>query len=322
MSALEKTNIVFILADDMAVWAAGCYGNAEIRTPNLDRMAATGVRFENFFVTIPVCSASRASFLTGRIPSQHGVHDFIGGQVNFGSAGQSFLDDEVCYTNILADHGWTCGLSGKWHLGNSSLPQCGFSHWFAHPGGAGDYNDQSMIRDGVTEVVRGYVTHVITDDALDYIDAHAGDENPFYLSVHYTAPHAPWIGHPQDIVGSYDDCAFETCPQEPLHPWAKVPEEDADLPARSMRGLSNNLGQRESLKGYFAAVTAMDVDVGRILDKLEEKGLRENTLVVFTSDNGYSCGQHGFWGKGNGTDPVNLYENSIKVPFLWLRTRA
>lgn len=93
MSTLEKTNIVFILADDMAVWAAGCYGNAEIRTPNLDRMAATGVRFENFFVTIPVCSASRASFLTGRIPSQHGVHDFIAGQVNFGTTGQSFLDD-------------------------------------------------------------------------------------------------------------------------------------------------------------------------------------------------------------------------------------
>ncbi len=316
MSALEKTNIVFILADDMAVWAAGCYGNAEIRTPNLDRMAATGVRFENFFVTIPVCSASRASFLTGRIPSQHGVHDFIAGQVNFGTTGQSFLDGEVCYTNVLADNGWACGLSGKWHLGNSSLPQCGFSHWFAHPGGAGVYNDQSMIRDGVTAVVPGYVTNVITDDALEYIDAHAEDENPFYLSVHYTAPHAPWIGHPQDIVDSYDDCAFDTCPQEPRHPWAKVPEDDADLPARSMRGLSNNLGQRESLKGYFAAVTAMDLDVGRILDKLEEKGLRENTLVVFTSDNGYSCGQHGFWGKGNGTDPVNMYENSIKVPFL------
>lgn len=316
MSTLEKTNIVFILADDMGFWAAGCYGNKEIRTPNLDRIAATGVRFENFFATIPVCSASRASFLTGRIPSQHGVHDFIGGQVNFGTTGPSFLDDEVSYTNVLADNGWACGLSGKWHLGKSSLPQCGFSHWFAHPGGAGGYNDHSMIRNGVTEVVPGYVTNVITDDALNYIDAHAEDENPFYLSVHYTAPHAPWTGHPQDIVDSYDDCAFDTCPQEPLHPWAKMLEESPDPPAQSAAGLSNNLGQRESLKGYFAAVTAMDLDVGRILDKLEEEGLRENTLVVFTSDNGHSCGQHGFWGKGNGTDPVNMYENSIKVPFL------
>ena len=76
------------------------------------------------------------------------------------------------------------------------------------------------------------------------------------------------------------------------------------------------MGSRESLKGYFAAVTALDLDVGRILDKLEDKGLRGDTLVVFTSDNGYSCGHHGFWGKGNGTSPVNMYENSIKVPFL------
>ena len=113
MSTLEKTNIVFILADDMGFWATGCYGNAEIRTPNLDHIAATGMQFENFFVTIPVCSASRASFLTGRIPSQHGVHDFITGHVNFGTKGPSFLDYEVCYTNVLADNGWACGLSGK-----------------------------------------------------------------------------------------------------------------------------------------------------------------------------------------------------------------
>ena len=183
MSTSKKINIVFILADDLAVWAVGCYGNAEILTPNLDRVATTGVRFENFFVTIPVCSASRASFLTGRIPSQHGVHDFIGGHANFGT-GPSFLDDEVCYTNVLDNNEWTCGLSGKWHLGSSSLPQCGFSHWFAHPGGASAYNDQDMIRNGITEVVPGYLTNVITDDALAYIDAHAEDKNPFYLSVH------------------------------------------------------------------------------------------------------------------------------------------
>ena len=316
MSAPPKTNIVFILTDDQAVWAAGCYGNSEIRTPNIDRIAETGVRFENFFVTIPVCSASRASFLTGRIPSQHGVHDFIKGDVNFGPNARTFLDDEICYTDVLSEHGWTCGLSGKWHLGNSTLAQHGFSHWFAHPGGAGEYNDHQMIRNGVMEVAPGYVTNVITDDALAYIDVHAADETPFYLSVHYTAPHAPWSGHPQDIVDSYHDCPFESCPQEALHPWAKVPEVDADAPFLSPRGLSNNLGNRESLKGYFAAVSAMDLDVGRILDKLEEKRLRDNTLVVFTSDNGYSCGHHGFWGKGNGTDPVNMYENSIKVPFL------
>ncbi|MBW2179724.1 MAG: sulfatase-like hydrolase/transferase, partial [Deltaproteobacteria bacterium] len=146
MSTSKKTNIVFILTDDQGVWAAGCYGNPEIRTPNIDRIATTGVRFENFFTNVPVCSASRASFLTGRIPSQHGVHDFLTPKADMGPNAKSFLDDEICYTDVLAKHGWTCGLSGKWHLGNSILPQHGFSHWFAHPHGAGKYNDQEMIR--------------------------------------------------------------------------------------------------------------------------------------------------------------------------------
>jgi arylsulfatase A-like enzyme len=314
MPQSEKPNIVFILTDDQGVWAAGCYGNSEIRTPSIDRLAATGIRFDNFFITIPVCSASRASILTGRLPSQHGVHDFIAG----GTAEErTYLEDEICYTDVLSSHGWICGLSGKWHLGNSALVQHGFSHWFAHPAGAGDYNDQVMIRDGVAAATSGYVTHVITDDALAFIDAQIAQDAPFYLSVHYTAPHAPWTGHPQDIVDSYDDCPFDSCPQEERHPWAMgshKPDWTGADPTRL--GLSDNLGNRESLKGYFASITAMDLDVGRILDKLEEKGLRDNTLVVFASDNGYSCGHHGFWGKGNGTRPVNMYENSIKVPFV------
>ena len=311
----EKPNVVFILTDDQGPWAAGCYGNSEIRTPNLDRIAASGVRFENFFVTIPVCSPSRASFLTGRIPSQHGVHDFLA-DGNTGPAAASFLEDEVCYTDVLAENGWTCGLSGKWHLGNSTLPQHGFTHWFAHERGGGEYNDATMVRHGELVTVPGYVTTAITEDALEFLDTHAGNAAPFYLSVHYTAPHSPWNGHPQDIVDSYGDCPFESCPQEELHPWAKFTKIDPDGPYKRGSGLSQNMGNRESLKGYFAAVTAMDYDVGRILDRLEERSIRENTLVVFTSDNGYSCGHHGFWGKGNGTSPVNMFENSIKVPFL------
>ncbi len=296
----QKPNIVFILTDDQGVWAAGCYGNPEIRTPGIDRIAGAGMRFENFFVSTPVCSPSRATYLTGRISSQHGVHDWIReGNVNPDAA--TYLRGEIAYTDILAEHGWTCGLSGKWHLGNSQISQHGFSHWFVHQRGGGPYNDAPMVRNGELITQPGYVTNAITDDALDFIDRHAGDENPFYLSVHYTAPHSPWTGHPQDIVDSYDNCPFESCPQEPCHPWA-------------ISLTTNCLGNREMLKGYFAAVTAMDADVGRILDKLEVHNIRDNTLVVFVSDNGFSCGHHGFWGKGNGTRPLNMYENSVKVP--------
>ena len=251
-----------------------------------------------------MCSPSRATYLTGRISSQHGVHDWIR-DGNVGPDAAAYLEEEVAYTDVLADSGWRVGLSGKWHLGHSQLAQHGFSHWYVHQFGGGDYNEPPMIRNGEPITEAGYVTHLITDDALAFLDRHGRDEDPFYLGVHYTAPHSPWTGHPQEVVDSYDACDFASCPQEPVHPWAA----DQDLTRRC-------LGNREMLKGYFAAVTAMDADVVRILDKLEELGLRDSTLVVFASDNGFSCGHHGFWGKGNATDPLNMYENSVRVPFL------
>ena len=302
--AEKRPNILFILTDDQGVWAAGCYGNPEIRTPNIDRIAAVGVRFDNFFVATPVCSPSRATFLTGRISSQHGVHDWIR-EGNVGEDAASYLEGEVAYTDVLAEQGWLCGISGKWHLGNSQLVQHGFSHWFVHQFGGGQYNDAPMVRNGELVDEPGYVTNVITDDALAFLDKHARGEKPFYLSVHYTAPHSPWTGHPQEIVDSYDDCPFASCPQEKIHPWA------VGHPLTE-----SCMDNREMLKGYFAAVTAMDADVGRILDRIEALGICEETLIIFASDNGFSCGQHGFWGKGNGTYPPNMYENSIKVPVV------
>ncbi len=294
------TNVIFILTDDQGPWAAGCYGNPEIRTPNIDRLAASGMRFDNFFCTSPVCSPARASILTGRIPSQHGVHDWIR-HGNMSPDAHLHLEGQTCYTDVLAANGYTCSLSGKWHLGDSATPQHGFTDWLTIPYGGSKYNDADVIRDGKVEIAPGYLSDAITDGALQWLDARK--DGPFYLSVHYNAPHSPWDGHPQDIVDSYDDCPFKTCPQEAMHPGAQ----------EWMRG---HLGNRESLKGYFAAVTAMDLGVGRILDRVRELGLRDDTLIVFTSDNGYNCGHHGFWGKGNGTLPLNMYDNSVKVPFI------
>ena len=300
----RAANVILILSDDQGAWAAGCYGNPEIRTPNLDRLASTGTRFESFFVATPVCSPSRATLLTGRIPSQHGLHDWVKNG-NYGPGGIQYLEGEVAYTDVLARHGWTCGISGKWHLGDSQIPQHGFSDWYVHQRDGGPYYDAPMVRNGQLVNEPGYVTDLITDEALRLLDGYADGGHPFYLSVHYTAPHGPWIdNHPQEIVDSYDDCAFDSCPQEPRHPWAL--------------GLTDaHLGDREALKCYFAAVTAMDTNIGRILDRVEGLGLRQDTLIVFLSDNGFSCGQHGFWGKGNGTKPRNLFETSIKVPAIF-----
>lgn len=251
----QKTNVVVILTDDQGVWAAGCYGNQEIRTPNIDRLAAAGTRFRNFFVATPVCSPSRATLLTGRIPSQHGVHDWIK-KGDVGPDAIPYLEGETAYTDIMARHGWTCGISGKWHLDDSQIPRHGFTDWFVHQKGGGDYNNAPMVRDGQLVNEKGYITDVITDQALDWLDGYAEKVFPFHLSVHYTAPHNPWTGHPREIVNSYDDCPFTSCPQEPRHPWAIWLTDE-------------NLGNRESLKGYFTAVTAMDENVGKIIDALE-----------------------------------------------------
>ncbi|KPK79504.1 MAG: sulfatase, partial [Phycisphaerae bacterium SM23_33] len=279
MAQVARPNVIFILTDDQGPWAMGCAGNEEIRTPNLDALAASGIRFESFFCTSPVCSPARASLMTGRVPSAHGVHDYLR-QGNVPPTAAQFLAGMTCYTDVLAENGYTVGLSGKWHMGDSTSAQHGFSHWFCMPGGASEYNDAEMFRQGKRTVCPGYLSDVITDDALAFLQAHQA--GPFYLSVHYNAPHSPWTGHPPDIVASYDDCPFKSCPQEAAHPWLRP-------------DLRRRLGDRESLKGYFAAVTAMDLNVGRLLERLDELGLRESTLVAFSSDNGFSCGQHGFW---------------------------
>lgn len=301
----RRPNVVFILSDDQGHWAMGCAGNHEIRTPNLDRLAAMGTRFERFFCTSPVCSPARASLLTGRIPSQHGVHDWIR-EGNTTPRPIDYLAGQLTYTDVLADHGYDCGMVGKWHLGDSARPRKGFSHWFVHEHGGGQYHGAPMIREGRVTHEPGYLTNVLTEDALSYIDQSAAGDQPFYLSVHHYAPHGPWIDqHPRSFVDLYQDCPFDTCPQEPAHPWEM----------RSVPGETRKRW-RESLQGYFASVTAMDSDIGRILDRLTDLGLRDSTLICFLSDNGFNCGHHGIWGKGNGTLPANMYDSSVLVPAI------
>ena len=310
----SRPNVLFVLTDDQGCWAMGCAGNPEIRTPHLDRLAATGIRFEHFFCASPVCSPARASLLTGRIPSQHGVHDWLrAGNTTIepekGGRLIEYLKGQTGYTDIMAADGYVCGLSGKWHLGDCHHPQKGFTFWEAHSKGGGTYYSAPMIRAGEVSRDPQYVTDLITDNALSFLNQQAQDAAPFYLSVHYTAPHSPWgrDQHPDDVYDDYhDSCPFASVPQEPMHPWQmnSVPYGHDDASRRAI------------LSGYFAAVTAMDQNVGRILDWLEEQGLRKNTLIFFTSDNGMNMGHHGVYGKGNGTFPQNMYEESVKVPAI------
>lgn len=302
---MKKTpNIVFIISDDQGYWSLGCSGNDEIISPNIDKLAEKGMRFENFFCVSPVCSPARASLLTGSIPSQHGIHDWLRDDTRQQSEIE-YLAEQYSYTKALEEHGYCCALSGKWHMGASAKRQQGFTHWFCHKSGGGPYYGAPIYRDGRLYREEGYVTDAITEDALEFLEQQKNTEKPFYLHVAYTAPHAPWLNnHPKEYTDLYKDCKFSSVPHLQRHPDSIYLTDEV---AKNERG---------NLIGYFAAITAMDAGIGRIMNKLEEIGAAEDTLIIFTSDNGFSCGHHGFWGKGNGTFPINMYEESVKVPFI------
>jgi arylsulfatase A-like enzyme len=307
----KKPNILYILSDDHGAWAMNCAGNHEIVTPNLDRLAREGMRFDNFFCTSPVCSPARASILTGRIPSRHGVMDWIEEREI------EYLEGQLAYTELLAENGYICGLNGKWHLGNVLKPQKGFTEWNIYPGG--NFTDFEIVRSGVRVPEKGYVTNTITEDSLRFLERYAHGDQPFYLGVHYSAPHSPWLEqHPQRWVDYYDDCEFETCPQGPAYPGCNFNDFQWSYKFYSKKHevRYEDIDVREYLKGYFAAVSAMDEDIGRLLDKVEELGIRENTLIIYMSDNGFNCGHHGIWGKGN-TFPQNMFDTSVKVPAIF-----
>jgi choline-sulfatase len=275
-----RPNILFLLSDDQGCWAMGCAGNREIRTPHLDRLAATGIRFDSFFCASPVCSPARASILTGRIPSRHGVHGWLRAgntiaphEPERGGRVIEYLKGQPGYTDYLARAGYVCGISGKWHLGDSHHAQKGFSFWEVHAKGGGPYYDAPMVPNGEVYTDRRYVTDAITDNALGFLERQKERVSPFYLSVHYTAPHAPWERqhHPAELFDEYHDgCLFESVPDALAPP---------DWVQRLTIPVSDAATRRVYLSGYSAAITAMDSNIGRLLDWLEANGSEPRILV-------------------------------------------
>jgi len=319
-----RPNVLLLVTDDQGAWAMGSR-MPELHTPTLDRLQREGTTLEHFFCASPVCSPARASLTTGRMPSAHGVHDWLRPEALARADSPrppyapDFLgraDGADSLAQMLSRHGYRTGMVGKWHIGSSDSPAPGFDHWWAHQLGGGPYYDApiwaqdervgrpTVPAEPATEPE--YLTDAITRQALDVL-SRIPAEQPFFLQVNWTAPHDPWFGgnHPRELLDLYADTGFPSVPEPPYHPWFRLEQFPGAVADR-----------HGALAGYCAAISGVDRSIATLLDRLETDGRLEDTIVVFTSDNGFSCGHHGIWGKGNGTWPLNVWEPSITVPFV------
>ena len=301
-TAPQRPNVVMFMTDDHGAWALGSYGCGEMYTPNIDRLAAGGTRFTRAFACTPVCSPSRMTYMTGAIPSRHGVQDWLVPQDSYGPTSHRWLEGFTTWSEVLAANGYTLGMCGKWHMGEDDRAQAGFSYWATVPGGGGPYRDPEFVVNGERRKVPGFKTNAVGDFALDFLDR--TKRRPFFLYVPFYAPHTPFDYQPEVYRKPYENAKFSCFPRTPTHPWANP-------------STKRHHGDVESMRAYSALVTGVDANVGRIVRRLEEMGVRENTTVIFTADQGFNCGHHGVWGKGNGTVPFNMYEESLRVPLIW-----
>ncbi|AXK46283.1 sulfatase-like hydrolase/transferase [Brachybacterium saurashtrense] len=322
-----RPNVLLLVTDDQGAWALGSQ-MPELHTPALDRLQREGTTLDRFFCASPVCSPARASIATGRMPSAHGVHDWLSPEALARAESPrppyspDFLeraDGADSLGAMFSRAGYRCGMVGKWHIGSSHTPAPGFEYWWAHQLGGGPYygapiwaHDAQTGRPAVPATPAHepeHLTEAITRQSLDALRRwdESGDQAPFFLQVNWTAPHDPWLdgNHPEELLALYDETDFPSVPRPSAHPWFR----SEGMP----RAASDRHG---ALAGYCAAVTGVDRSIAALLAALEVRGELENTIVLFTSDNGFACGHHGYWGKGNGTRPLNVWEPSIRVPFI------
>lgn len=311
MSASDRPNLLIIQTDDHGQWALNCYGTPEIRSPNIDYLAAAGARMANAFTPCPVCSPGRACLFTGRFPSQHGVHDWLAERYSDYETFDRLAGERTLY-QYLSEGGYRVGHFGKWHLGRNTTPQPGVDRWFSIAIQHGRHHTPKELRreenatswsdEGEILTLPGYVTRVMTDRAIEFI--READGRPWAAYVGPVSTHQPHAGFQERLVAPYREVANRAIGT--IDP----PSDSFHVPAK---------GDVPDVQGeYFASVTEIDEQIGRLIDALDDSGELERTIVVYTADHGLAVGQFGRWEKGNGTRPLNMYETSIRIPMvLW-----
>ena len=304
--AAKPTNVVFILTDNQGAWTLGCYGNKDIRTPHIDALAAGGLKFNRALSSNPVCSPTRATFLTGLIPSQHGVHSFLDPKFMMGPQAYNTLEEFTSLGEILQKQGYACGLSGKWHLGANLTPSEGFGFWVTKPeGSTREFYDQDIIENGQVTKVAEYTTNFWTRRGIEFIEANR--DRPFFLFLAYNGPYS--LGNlmlneaRNRHAAYYADKELPSFPRDAMHPWQHHNKQFHNTDAARRRMASE--------------VSGVDDGVGQVMAALKRLGLEKDTLGVYTADQGWMGGQDGLWGMGDHTRPIGAHELMLQIPFLF-----
>lgn len=314
LSEAKRPNILFIMSDDHAAHSISAYGSRINETPHLDRIANEGMRLDNCFCTNSICAPSRATILTGKYNHLNGVRTLY----------ENFDARQNHVAKILQENGYQTAMIGKWHLGHGgNSDPTGFDYWNIFPG-QGEYHDPIMYEMGEEKKYKGYATDIVTDLTIDWLD-NIDREKPFFVMCHHKAPHRPWdpdekymhlyedvdIPEPETFHDDYSTRVYAAHEAE-----MRI---DTHLTKRDVKmdppeGLSpselKSWYYQRYIKDYLRCIASVDDNVGRLLDYLDEKGLTEDTIVIYTSDQGFFLGDHGWY------DKRFMYEESLRMPFL------
>jgi arylsulfatase A-like enzyme len=298
-----RPNFVLVVVEDLAAWMVGCYGNLEIKTPNIDKLASAGVRFINNFACTPASSASLATLLTGRIPRQHGIADFLTSTPRRNpergqSAPPASFATEVLLSDLLSPAGYHCGFVGRWNLGNDEHPGHGFSEAVTLPAGDAVGVNPALLVNGTQTQETGSTPEVLTRHATEFIGRQNG---PFLLVASY--PAVSGDGLPAKYLDLYKTAQFQTFGIQPAS-------------ASALDGKEMLQDTVASIRKAAASITLLDDQVGALQKAIIQKGIFENTVFVFTSVTGQFLGRRGLWGSGYASNPPNLFEESVHTPLI------
>ena len=299
--------MLLIATDNLSAWMCGCYGNTEIRTPNIDLLARLGMRFPNAFTLTPARAPGRATLLTGRLATQHGIQDFLTpNPVADPPQGQAapppWFSDEIMLSDVLAGAGYECGYVGRWGMGSDSAPDHHFSYHYTTLDEKTTYHNPTVSKNGQRTTDQGYLPDLITGAATEFLDRQSADK-PFCLIASYPIGTEPYDNHPSPYSDMYAGARFEGLG------W--LPKAD-----NALRGAQYMDDPVASLRQFAPAVTAVDAQLKVLHNKLRERRFWSNTLVVFTSVNGHLAGRHGLWGSGLASNPPNMFDEAIQVPLI------